>query len=101
MKRAQIDVVIEHQMTHDEFKRLNTPEFWKEILGGLRAQADAVAASVGGHVDSTVLPDLLEPQVKKHVLVGGDFLLFASRWTVLVPESFDVVEEARRDARRR
>lgn len=97
MKRAQIDTVIEHQMLHGDYAKLRDPHTWKEILGALRHQADTVAASVGGHVDPDVLPTFLEPQVKQHVLVGGDWLLFAARWTVLVPESFDVVTAARVD----
>jgi hypothetical protein len=101
MKRALIDTVIEHQLTWQEFQRLNTPQLWKEIIDGLRAQADATAAAVGGHVDPDVLPTLLEPQVRKHAIVGGDWLLFAARWTVLVPEKFDNITAAREDERMR
>lgn len=97
MKTARIVTRVEAQVSRHDIVRLQQSETWKDILGALRHQANAMAEQVGGHVDPTRLPQFIEPQLVTHPLVGGDWFLFAALWFVVVPDTFDDQEAARRD----
>lgn len=57
------------------------------IMRRMREQADAIAHSARGHVIPTAMPETVVKRTSS-VLLGGDLLLVAARWSVEVPESF-------------
>ncbi len=63
----------------------NDEEAAKTIIGLLRHKADEVCAESGARLRTDRLPEVI---VKRgaHVLVGGDYVLAASRWAVVMPE---------------
>lgn len=98
MKRVRMVTTHQGPVSMDQVTRLTMdPAEWSKIAQSLRQDADKRAAEVGGYVDPDVAPTFVNPQVKQHHVFGGDWLLWAAEWTVLVPDSFDEVEESRRD----
>lgn len=57
------------------------------IMRRMRQEADSIAHTVKGHVVPTALPETVVKRTSS-LLLGGDLLLVAARWTVEVPESF-------------
>lgn len=97
MKRARMVTQFESPVSVYDLDALRYEATWHGIVNRLREDADRKAAEVGGHVDPDVRPLLAEPQLKQHLIFGGDWLLFAAEWTILVPDDFDIVGEAKRD----
>lgn len=59
-----------------------------EIVEKSRMTADQMARAVGGWVRTDRMPEWNIAR-KASVLLGGDFLLVASRWWCEVPDDFD------------
>lgn len=100
MKPQQIDITVEIPMGEDDIEQARREDFWREGMEYMRRLADEKAAAVGGHVVTDRPPELLEPRFANRasaLYVGGtqNWLLWASRWWVEVPESFDVHAAAR------
>lgn len=57
------------------------------IMRRMREQADTIAHAAKGHVVPTVMPETVVKRTSS-ILLGGDLLLVAARWSVEVPESF-------------
>lgn len=98
MKRVRMVTQFESQVDVLDLDALRYEPTWHGIVARLRDDAQKKAEEVGGHVDPDVAPVLMEPQLKQHVLFGGDWLLFAAEWTILVPDDFNIEDEAQRDA---
>lgn len=60
----------------------------KAIINQAREKADQEARLVGGRVRVDMKPEFYIRR-GSHVLLGGDLMLVASRWSVEVPDSFD------------
>jgi len=95
VKQQQIDVMLEIPMGEDDIEQARREEFWREGMEYMRELADQKARAVGGHVVTDRPPEILEPRYADRasaLYVGGSqhVLLWASRWWVEVPESFDV-----------
>lgn len=57
------------------------------IMRRLREEADTIAHTAKGRVIATRLPETVVKRTSS-LLLGGDLLLVAARWSVEVPESF-------------
>jgi hypothetical protein len=57
------------------------------IMRRLREQADTIAFSAKGRIIATRMPETVVKRTSSMIL-GGDLLLVAARWSVEVPESF-------------
>lgn len=90
MKREKVEVRLEIPMSEDDLTQMQDERFWREGMEYMRRQADQKAAEAGGYVVTDTSPEFTNPQVAAHPLLGGNWLLWASRWTVEVPESFHV-----------
>ena len=100
MKRARIVTRHEGPVNVMDIDSLLNGGGWHTIVVQLREDASKIAAEVGGYVDPDVPPLFTSPQLRQHVTFGGDWLLFAAEWTILVPDDFDAEEAARRDERK-
>lgn len=95
MKPQQIDVTLEIPMSQDDIEQARRPDFWRQGIEAMREIADSEAAKIGGHVVTDRLPEIAEPKFANRaspLFVGQEqnWMLWASRWWVEVPESFDV-----------
>lgn len=86
MRPAQIDIQMEVQVTYD-LDSAADPRFWAEATEAMLHKADEVASSVGGRVRTDRPPEILS-KIGTHNLVGGEWVLVASRWWVDVPDDF-------------
>jgi hypothetical protein len=101
MKAQQIDILLEIPVSEDDIEQARREEFWREGMEYMRQLADQKAAAFGGHVVTDRLPEMGEPQFANRasgIFVGEtqNWLLWASRWWVEVPDSFDVCAAAAR-----
>jgi hypothetical protein len=78
----------EIEIPFSDIERLGRSDATELVLKRLRLKAYDVAASVKGELVPTVMPEIVIKRTSS-VLLGGDLLLVAARWTVDVPESFD------------
>jgi hypothetical protein len=91
MKDVQIDVELHEPIGHllDEITTTQAKNALSaEIVEKSRTVADQTAREVGGRVRTDRLPEWNTAR-KASLLLGGDYLLVASRWWVTVPDSFD------------
>lgn len=59
-----------------------------EIIEKHRVKAEEEARAVGGRLQTDTMPEWYIRR-GSDLVNGGDYILTASRWTVLVPNSFD------------
>jgi hypothetical protein len=81
----QIDTEIE--IPFDDLARLGRDGAVALVLNRLRLKAYDEVSQVKGEIVSTILPEIVVKRTSS-VLLGGDLMLVAARWTVDVPESF-------------
>ncbi len=84
----RVAVRLDIPLSEDDLANLHDPLFWRQGIESMQRQAEALAAQAGGRLLMTRKPAFTEPQVSSHVLLGGNWLLWASMWYVEVPESF-------------
>lgn len=86
MKRVQLDTEIEIPFT--DIEALGRDRATDIVLKRLRLKAYDVAAEVKGELVPSILPEIVMKRTSS-VLLGGDIMLVAARWTVDVPEAFE------------
>lgn len=86
MKEQKIDV--EMNVPYREIEALGRDRAIREILGKLRYTAQQRVEEAGGRLVPTTLPEIVVKRTSS-ILLGGDILLVASRWTATVPDAFD------------
>lgn len=59
-----------------------------EIIEKHRVKAEEEARAVGGRLQTDTVPEWYIRR-GSDLINGGDYILTASRWTILVPNSFD------------
>ena len=98
MKTTFLDVLVEIDQA-DLLDGLTTTEkkdaLSTEIVEKHRTKAEQECREAGGRLVVDTAPQFSVSR-GSNVLLGGDFILTASRWTVEVPESFDPAEAAAR-----
>jgi hypothetical protein len=57
------------------------------IMRRMREHADTLAHAARGHVMPERMPEIVVKRTSS-LLLGGDLLLVAARWSIEVPESF-------------
>lgn len=88
MRREQVDIELEIDFA--EIRQIgNAAVASRQVIEKLRRGADEAAATVGGHVDATVTPEIVTSH-KTSPLVGGDLLLVAARFAVEVPDDAQI-----------
>lgn len=90
MKAAEVCVRMEVPLNEDDLKDMSDPAFMCQAIEYMRSEADKLAATVGGHVVTDRTPSFVPPQVTSHAILGGNWLLMASKWWVEVPDHVDV-----------
>lgn len=89
MREALIDVTYEIEVT-DDLKELADPSFHRAAMEHMRHKAFAAAAEAGGYLRTDRPPQISIPRVASPAspLLSGQYVLYASRWHVEVPETF-------------
>jgi hypothetical protein len=93
VKSVQVDVLLRIPLGDDDFTQIDKPDFWRQGMEMMRTQAETKAATVGGYVPTDRRPEFTEPQISSHAVLGGNWLLWASRWWVEVPDSAQIHAE--------
>lgn len=91
MKTAQIDVEVAIEQGELMDVLTSTSEKNKvatDIVEKHRVKAEQEARAVGGRLVTDTLPQWYIRR-GSDLINGGDYILTASRWTVVVPNSFD------------
>lgn len=91
VKEVEIDIVSEipaGEILDDITSTAGQQAVAKELIDSHRARADVVARSVGGQVRTDWKPGWYIRR-GSHLIIGGDWILAASRWKVWVPNSFE------------
>jgi hypothetical protein len=89
VRESKIDVTYEIEVT-DDLSALADPAFHRAAIEHMRTKAEALAAQAGGFVRTDRTPEISFPRVASPAspLMSGQFVLYASRWYVDVPETF-------------
>lgn len=89
MREALLDVTYEIQVT-DDLKELANPAFHRAAMEHMRHKADAAATAAGGYLRTDRAPQISIPRVASPAspLLGGQYVLYASRWHAEVPDTF-------------
>lgn len=92
MKAQMIDVelaVARGEIADSLFTTQDKNALATALIERVRGKAEEEARAVGGRLQTDTLPEFYIRR-GSHVTFGGDYLLVASRWTVLVPDQFDM-----------
>lgn len=90
MREALIDVTFEIEVT-DDLAALADPRFHREAIEHMRHKAEVLAREAGGHLRPDRAPEITVPQPvspASPLLQHQQFVLYASRWLAMVPETF-------------
>jgi hypothetical protein len=90
MREALIDVTLEVEVTND-LDAISDPQFHRQAMERMRDKAEVAAREAGGRLRTDRMPELMVPQKvspTSPLLQHQDYVLFASRWHVEVPEHF-------------
>ncbi len=91
MKCVKIDVesaIPEGELADGLFTTNLKDKLASKIVEQHRHTADQIATDAGGSLRTDRVPEFYIRR-GSDILVGGDFLLTASRWEVWVPDNFD------------
>lgn len=89
MREALIDVTYEIEVA-DDLVALADPAFHRAAMEHMRDKAARQAEAVGGYLRTDRAPEISVPKVASpsSPLLPGQFVLYASRWHVEVPDTF-------------
>lgn len=90
MREALIDVTLDVQVD-DDLAALADPTFHRQAMERMRDKADAAARMAGGHLRTDRMPEIMVPKVvspTSPLMKHQQYVLFASRWHVEVPDGF-------------